>query len=76
MFCEITWHLAITCALKEFQNSVGTNVIFKEIHTKTKQPIRFRDSFKVTNQIEVEQKTERPFGKSCITLQTISVLDQ
>ena len=27
---------------------------FKEIHTKTKQPIRFQDSFKVTNQIEVK----------------------
>ena len=54
MFCEITWHLAITCALKEFQNSVGTNVIFKEIHTQAKQPIRFQDSFKVTNQIEVK----------------------
>ena len=41
MFCEITWHLAITCALKEYQNSVGMNVIIKEIHRKTKKPIRF-----------------------------------
>ena len=49
MVCEITWHLAITCAL---ENSLGTNVIFKEIHTETKQPIRFPGSFKVTNQIE------------------------
>ena len=54
MFCEITWHLAITCALKEYQNSVGMNVIIKEIHPKTKKPIRFQDSFKVTNQIEVK----------------------
>ena len=54
MFCEITWHLAIVCALKEYQNSAGTNVIFKEIHPKTKQLIRFQDSFKVTNQIEVK----------------------
>ena len=54
MVCEITWHLAVTCVLKEFQNSVGTNVIFKEIHTKAKQSIRFQDSFKVTNQIEVK----------------------
>ena len=30
MGCEITWHLAITCALEEFQNSEGTNVIFKK----------------------------------------------
>ena len=41
MVCEITWYLAITCAWEEFYNSVGTNVIFKEIHTKTKQAIRF-----------------------------------
>ena len=54
MFCEITWHLAITCALKEFQNSVGTNVIFKECHIPKKQPIRFQDSFKVTSQTEVK----------------------
>ena len=30
MVCEIKWHLAITCALEEFQNSESTNVIFKK----------------------------------------------
>ena len=38
-----------------------TNVIFKEIHTKTKQAIRFQGSFKVTNQIEGKWKAKRPF---------------
>ena len=52
MVCEISWHLAVTCVWEEFQNSVDTNVIFKEIHLKTKQAIRFQGSFKVTNQIE------------------------
>ena len=61
MVCEITWLLAITCALEEFQNSFGTNVIFKEIHANTKQPIRFQGSFKVTNQIKGKRKTNRPF---------------
>ena len=40
MVCEITWHMVMTFGLEEFENSVGTNVMFKEIHTKTKQAIR------------------------------------
>ena len=26
MVCEISWYMAITCALEEFENSVGTNL--------------------------------------------------
>ena len=36
MVCEISWHMAITCALEEFENSVGTD-LKKSILKQNKQ---------------------------------------
>ena len=36
MVCEISWHMAITCALEEFENSVGTD-LKKSILKQSKQ---------------------------------------
>ena len=45
MVCEISWYMAITCALEEFENSVGTNLnksILKQDKQSDFSPVSLR----------------------------------
>ena len=45
MVCEISWHMAITCALEEFENSVSTNLkksILKQDKQSDFSPVSLR----------------------------------